>query len=432
MSTSSSDRSALNGSPPATHQPAWILELTPQERGTLIATFGGWALDGLDVMVYSFVIPSLIVAWHISNGQAGLLAAVVLLISATGGWLAGLLADRFGRARILQMTILWFALFTFLSGFTHSFWQLLLTRGLQGLGFGGEWAVGSVLMGETIRAQHRGKAVGTVQGGWAIGWGLAAIFYTVLFSVLPAAIAWRAMFWIGILPALLVFYIRRYVPEPAVYRQTRLQLERMGHRSHFLEIFGPTLLRITLLTSLMATGAQGGYYAITTWLPTFLKTTRGLSVLNTGGYLFVVIAGSFVGYMVGAYLTDRLGRRWTLIVFAAFSFVTITFYTYLPISNHVMLVLGFPLGFFASGSFSPMGSFLTELFPTRVRGSAQGFAYNFGRGVGALFPTLVGYLSARFSLGHAIACFAVTAYLAMIIAVCLLPETRGKELSVAD
>jgi MFS family permease len=432
VSTSSSDRSALNGSPPATHQPAWILELTPQERGTLIATFGGWALDGLDVMVYSFVIPSLIVAWHISNGQAGLLAAVVLLISATGGWLAGLLADRFGRARILQMTILWFALFTFLSGFTHSFWQLLLTRGLQGLGFGGEWAVGSVLMGETIRAQHRGKAVGTVQGGWAIGWGLAAIFYTVLFSVLPAAIAWRAMFWIGILPALLVFYIRRYVPEPAVYRQTRLQLERMGHRSHFLEIFGPTLLRITLLTSLMATGAQGGYYAITTWLPTFLKTTRGLSVLNTGGYLFVVIAGSFVGYMVGAYLTDRLGRRWTLIVFAAFSFVTITFYTYLPISNHVMLVLGFPLGFFASGSFSPMGSFLTELFPTRVRGSAQGFAYNFGRGVGALFPTLVGYLSARFSLGHAIACFAVTAYLAMIIAVCLLPETRGKELSVAD
>jgi len=432
VSTSSSDRPALNGSPRATHQPAWIFELTPRERSTLIATFGGWALDGLDVMVYSFVIPSLIVAWHISKGQAGLLAAVVLLISAMGGWLAGLLADRFGRARILQITILWFALFTFLSGFTHSFWQLLLTRGLQGLGFGGEWAVGSVLMGETIRAQHRGKVVGIVQGGWAIGWGLAAIFYTVLFSVLPAEIAWRAMFWIGILPALLVFYIRRYVPEPAVYSQTRQQLERMGHHSHFLEIFDPALLRITLLTSLMATGAQGGYYAITTWLPTFLKTTRGLSVLNTGGYLFVVIAGSFAGYMVGAYLTDRLGRKWTLIVFAAFSFVTITFYTYLPISNHVMLVLGFPLGFFASGSFSPMGSFLTELFPTRVRGSAQGFAYNFGRGVGALFPTLVGYLSARLSLGHAIACFAVTAYLAMIIAVCLLPETRGKELSVAD
>jgi len=383
-------------------------------------------------MVYSFVIPSLIAAWHISKGQAGLLAAVVLLISAIGGWLAGLLADRFGRARILQITIVWFAFFTFLSGFTNSFWQLLVTRGLQGLGFGGEWAVGSVLMGEAIRAQHRGKAVGTVQGGWAIGWGLAAIFYTVLFSVLPTTIAWRAMFWIGILPALLVFYIRRYVPEPAVYSQTRQQLAQVGKPSHFLEIFSPTLLRITVLTSLMATGAQGGYYAITTWLPTYLKTTRGLSVLNTGGYLFVVIAGSFVGYMISAYLTDRLGRKRTLMIFAASSFLTITAYTYLPISNHVMLVLGFPLGFFASGSFSPMGSFLTELFPTRVRGSAQGFAYNFGRGVGALFPTLVGYLSARLSLGHAIAVFAITAYLTMIVAVILLPETRGKELSIAD
>ncbi len=431
MSTFSPHRRAPDG-PSVKREPAWILQLTPQERSTLVATFGGWALDGMDVMVYSFVIPSLIAAWHISKGKAGLLAAVVLLISAVGGWLAGLLADRFGRARILQITIVWFALFTFLSGFTHSFWQLLLTRGLQGLGFGGEWAVGSVLMGETVRAQHRGKAVGTVQGGWAIGWGLAAIFYTVFFSVLPAAIAWRAMFWIGILPALLVFYIRRYVPEPALYSQTRQKLASLGERSHFLEIFAPALLRITVLTSLMATGAQGGYYAITTWLPTYLKTARGLSVLNTGGYLIVVIAGSFVGYMVSAYLTDRLGRKWTLIVFAASSFVTIAVYTYVPISNGVMLLLGFPLGFFASGSFSPMGSFLTELFPTRVRGSAQGFAYNFGRGVGALFPTLVGYLSARLSLGHAIACFAVSAYLVMIGAVCLLPETRGKELSVAD
>jgi MFS family permease len=433
VSTISSHRRGLNESPmPAKYEPAWILQLNPQERSTLVATFGGWALDGLDVMAYSFVIPSLIAAWHISKGEAGVLATVVLVISAIGGWMAGLLADRFGRTRILQITIVWFAFFTFLSGFTHSFWQLLLTRGLQGLGFGGEWAVGSVLMGEAIRAQHRGKAVGTVQGGWAVGWGLAAIFYAVLFSVLPAAIAWRAMFWIGILPALLVFYIRRYVPEPAVYSETRKELERMGHQSNFLEIFDPALLRVTALTSLMATGAQGGYYAITTWLPTYLKSTRGLSVLNTGAYLIVVIAGSFVGYMVSADLTDRLGRKRTLIVFAALSLVAVAVYTYMSISNHVMLMLGFPLGFFASGSFSPMGSFLTELFPTRVRGSAQGFAYNFGRGMGAISPTLVGYLSARLSLGHAIAVFAATAYLVMIVAVCLLPETRGKELTVTD
>jgi len=410
----------------------WIFDLTPQERSTLVATFGGWALDGMDVMVYSFVIPTLIAAWHISKGQAGLLGTAALLISAVGGWLAGLLADRFGRARVLQITILWFAFFTFLSGFTNSFWQLLFTRGLQGLGFGGEWAVGSVLMGETIRARYRGKAVGTVQGGWAVGWGITAICYTVLFSVLPAATAWRAMFWIGILPALLVFYIRRHVAEPEVFNRTRAREAALGEGSHFLEIFSPALLKTTFLTALLATGVQGGYYAITTWLPTFLKTARGLSVLNTGGYLFVVIVGSFIGYMISAWLADRLGRKRTLILFAVSSFLTVTAYTYLPISNALMLVLGFPLGFFASGSFSPVGAFFTELFPSRLRGSGQGFSYNFGRAIGALFPTLVGYLSARISLGHAISAFAVAAYLVMIFAVLLLPETRGKELQVYE
>jgi MFS family permease len=416
----------------ATHERAWIFGLTAQERSTLVATFGGWALDGMDVMIYSFVIPSLIAAWEISKGQAGILGTAALLISALGGWLAGLLADRFGRVRVLQITIAWFALFTFLSGFTNSFWQLLVTRGLQGLGFGGEWAVGSVLMGETIRAQHRGKAVGTVQGGWAIGWGVAAISYAVLFSILPAATAWRAMFWIGILPAVLVFYIRRNVPEPEVFHRTRERETALGEGTRFLEIFSPALLKTTLLTSLLATGAQGGYYAITTWLPTLLKTVRGLSVLNTGGYLFVVIMGSFVGYMVSAWLADRLGRKRTLILFAVCSFVTVAAYTYLPISDAIMLVLGFPLGFFASGSFSPIGAFFTELFPSRLRGSGQGFSYNFGRGIGALFPTLVGYLSARISLGHAISVFAVAAYLVMVFAVLLLPETRGKELRVYE
>ena len=410
----------------------WILDLTSDERATLIATFGGWALDGMDVMVYSFVIPTLIAAWHMSKGQAGMLSTVALLISAVGGWLAGLLADRFGRTRILQLTIVWFAVFTFLSGFTNSFWQLLVVRGLQGLGFGGEWAVGSVLMGEAIRAQYRGKAVGTVQGGWAVGWGVTAISYTVLFSLLPAAIAWRAMFWIGIVPALLIFYIRRYVPEPDVFRRTRAREASLGEGSNFLAIFSPALLRTTLLTALLAVGAQGGYYAITTWLPTFLKTTRGLSVLNTGAYLFVVIVGSFIGYMVSAWLADRLGRKQTLVLYAICSFLTVVAYTYLPISNSLMLVLGFPLGFFASGVFSPIGAFFTELFPSRVRGSGQGFSYNAGRGIGALFPTLVGYLSVRMGLGHAISTFAVIAYLTMVVATLLLPETRGRELQAYE
>jgi MFS family permease len=415
---------------PAASRP-WICDLTPNERVTLVATFGGWALDGMDVMIYSFVIPTLVATWHMSEGQAGLLSTATLLISAAGGWLAGSLADRWGRTRILQLTILWFAVFTFLGGFTNSFWQLLVVRSLQGLGFGGEWAVGSVLIGEAIRSHYRGKAVGTVQAGWAIGWGVSAVCYTWFFSLLPAAIAWRFLFWIGILPALMVSYIRRRVPEPEVFQQARDLADSRGESSNFFQIFSAALLPTTLLTALLAIGAQGGYYAITTWLPTYLGSTRGLSVLNTGAYLFVVIAGSFVGYLASAWLADRLGRKPTLLLFCVCSFLAVVAYTYLPISNSVMLLLGFPLGFFASGVFSPIGAFFTELFPNGVRGSGQGFSYNVGRAIGALFPTLVGYLSTRMGLGHAISAFAVIAYLTMASATLLLPETLGRELGVS-
>jgi MFS family permease len=408
----------------------WMTQLDAKERTTLIATFGGWMLDGMDVMVYSFVLPSLIVLWHISKGQAGLLGTSTLLLSSVGGWLAGLAADRYGRVRILQITILWFAFFTFLSGFTNTFDQLFIVRGLQGLGFGGEWAVGSVLIGETIRAKYRGRAVGTTQGGWALGWGISALFYTFLFTKLPINIAWRAMFWIGILPAFLAFWVRSHVTESDIFERGATT-RKAASRVKFLEIFSPHMLRITLLASLVALGAQGGYYAITTFLPLYLSA-RGLSVTHTGGYLLVVIAGSFCGYLTSAWLTDHLGRRVTLILFAALSFTTVLLYTVIPISNTTTLLLGFPLGFFPSGSFSPMGSFFTELFPTDLRGSGQGFAYNLGRGVGALFPTLVGYFSGRMQLGQAIAVFAVTAYLVMIVGVLLLPETQGVELIATE
>lgn len=405
---------------------AWFTQLNAKERSTLVATFAGWMLDGMDVMVYSFVLPTLVVLWHISKGEAGLLGTSALLLSSLGGWLAGLAADRFGRVKVLQFTILWFAFFTFLSGFANSFTQLLVFRGFQGLGFGGEWAVGSVLIGETIRSEYRGRAVGTVQGGWAIGWAISALFYMLFFALLPPALAWRAMFWVGLLPALLAVWVRSHVSESDIFERT-LATKKTESSTHFLQIFSPALLKTTLLASLVALGAQGGYYAITTWLPLYMNA-RGLSVMHTGGYLLVVIAGSFAGYLTAAHLADKIGRKWTLILFAVLSFTTVLLYMVLPISDDVMLFLGFPLGFFPSGAFSPMGAFFTELFPTSLRGSGQGFAYNLGRGVGALFPALVGYFSAHMQLGKAIAIFAVTAYMLMALSVLLLPETRGIDL----
>ena len=165
----------------------WFRELNTTERRTFIGAFGGWAIDALDFMVFTFVISTLMTLWHIDKGQAGMLGTVTLLFSAVGGWLAGILADRYGRVRILQYTIIWFSVCTVAIGFAQNFEQLFVLRALQGLGFGGEWAVGSVLMGEIVRAQHRGKAVGTVQSGWAVGWGAAALLYTCLLYTSDAA-----------------------------------------------------------------------------------------------------------------------------------------------------------------------------------------------------------------------------------------------------
>src|SRR5437868_3215937 len=204
-------------------------DMSGRERRTFGACFGGWALDGMDFQFYSFVIPSLIAEWHLTRAQAGTLQTTTLLVSAAGGWIAGLLADRIGRVRTLQITILWFALFTGLSGLAQNYGQLLAARALMGLGFGGEWAAGAVLMGEAIAARHRGKVVGTVQSGWALGWGAAAILYTVVFRKLPEQTAWRVLFLAGIAPALLVFYIRRYVEEPEIFPAARAQAVKSSH-----------------------------------------------------------------------------------------------------------------------------------------------------------------------------------------------------------
>ncbi|WP_439855998.1 MFS transporter [Pseudomonas yamanorum] len=407
---------------------SWFSELNTVEKRTFYSAFGGWALDALDFMVFTFVIASLMTLWHIDKGAVGILSTVTLLFSSIGGWGAGILADRYGRVRLLQISILWFSICTVLIGFAQNFEQLFVLRALQGLGFGGEWAVGSVLIGEMVRAEHRGKAVGIVQSGWAVGWGGAALLYTLSFSFLPEDLAWRSLFWIGIVPALLVLYIRKYVPEPEVFLQTKKNQSETGNSVAFWHIFSPALLRTTLLSALLCMGVQGGYYAITTWLPAYLKLEKGLSVFGTGSYLMVVIIGSFFGYVCGAFLSDRLGRRPNFILFAVLSAISVVCYMQLNLTDTQMLILGFPLGFAASGIYSGMGAFLTELYPSAVRANGQAFSYNFGRAVGALFPGLVGFISAQYTLGTAIAIFAGGAYCLVIVVTLFLPETKGKQL----
>jgi MFS family permease len=410
----------------------WLQSTSASERRALLATYAGYGLDGFDFMIYSFIIPTLLTLWNMSKAEAGYIASGALITSAIGGWAAGVLADRFGRARILQLTVLWFAIFTFLSGFTHNFGELFVTRAMQGFGFGGEWSVGSVLVAEIIDARHRGKATGLVQSSWSVGWAAAALAFWAVSAILPPAVAWKILFWLGILPGLLVIYIRRKVPEPAIFMQMRAQRAALAgnmpaRRGVFLDIFRPPLLRTTILATMLSTGMLAAYYSITTWLPTFLANERHLSVGASTGYLLMLISGSLAGYLVSAWLTDAIGRRRGFILFAACAMVLILLYTRLPVAGGMFLI-GFPLGFFILGIFSGMGACLAELYPSAVRGSGQGFTYSVGRGIGGLCPSLIGLLSTRFPLGDAIAGFTVAAYALVIVSALAIPETRGRVL----
>ncbi|MCL8207161.1 MAG: MFS transporter [Actinomycetia bacterium] len=401
-------------------RPYGTLSLTAAERPAFWATFLGWALDGMDYMIYTLVLPALLVTFKLTTVQGGVLGSTTLLVSALGGIIAGTVSDRIGRVRTLAAAVVVYSVFTALSGLATSYSTLLVFRALEGLGFGGEWAVGAVLVAETVRNSERGRVLGYMQSAWAIGWGIAEIVALIVLPI-AGAMGWRILFWIGILPAFLAFYILRRVPEPAVWVK-KADTARQG--LSFWKIFRPGLLRRTVFAALLAAGADSGYYAIFTWLPTYLKADRHLSVVGSGSYLLLVILGSFVGYVVSGYIADWLGRKATFVIYAVLSAVVILAYTHFNISNGAMLGLSFPLGFFASGIFSGFGSFLAELFPTEVRGAGQGFTYNVGRGVSALAPLIVGALATTYGLAGGISIFAPLVYLVCLVSLLFLPETK--------
>lgn len=415
----------------------WFGSLSHGEKRAFFSSAAGWGLDAFDYMIFPLTLTAIATSFALSKSQSGWIATTTLVVSAVGGVLAGMLADRIGRVRTLMLTIGVYSVFTLLCGLAPNYPTLLVFRTLLGLGFGGEWAAGAILIAEIATPRYRGRILGMVQSAWAVGWGLAVVAYTILFSLLPPATAWRVMFFIGIAPALLILYVRRGVDESEVFVATRktVQTDRapqQAQRASIVQIFRPDLLRTTIFGALLATGVQGGYYAIFTWLPAYLKGTRGLTVVGTGGYLAVLIIGSFIGYVLSGYINDWWGRRLTFAVFSVASGVLIIGYTQLPAgANTLLLILGFPLGFFASGIFSGFGSYLAELYPTRARGAGQGFCYNFGRALGAFFPAAIGYLSGSIGLGGAIG-FGAIGYLIALIALLFLPETRGKLLVAVD
>lgn len=401
----------------------WFKSASPVERRAFWACFGGWSVDALNVQVFTLAIPALIAAFGIDKTQAGILAGCGLVTGALGGWFGGALSDRIGRVRALQITVLWFGVTAFLSAFCTDFSQLLVLKAVQGFGFGAEWSAGAVLMAEMVRPEHRGKAMGTVQSGWAVGWGASVLLYAATFSFLPPDLAWRVLFAVGLLPALLVLWGMRHLPEP---RSGRDDANRPLFLTSLLGVLRPDMLRITMLGGLLGFGAHGGFYGLFSWLPTYLKTERGLTVMGTGSYLGVIIVAFGLGCVTAGYLLDWLGRRRTVLLFAVGCTVITIAYLLLPISGTAMLVLGFPLGLCAAGIPASMGPLFSELFPTGMRGSGVGFCYNFGRILSGGLPPLIGYMSGRMSLGAAIGIDAGLAYGIVVVAALLLPETRGK------
>ncbi|WP_026423797.1 MFS transporter [Actinokineospora inagensis] len=400
----------------------WWRDLPRPGRKAVVGAFLGYGLDSYDFWVLPLGLPAIAATFGLNTGQTGLLSTMTLLFSAAGGVIAGVLADRLGRVRTLMITVVAYALCTALCGLAPDYGTLLVLRALQGLGFGGEWATGAVLVAEYVGAAGRGRAVSVVQSAWAVGWGAAALVSTAVFSLTEPTTGWRILFLTGALPALLLVYLRKGIEDAPAFSAERA-------RGSLHAIFRRDLLRHTVFASALATGVQGGYYTLATWLPSYLHKDRGLPALNAGGYLGFLVVGAFLGYLVGGHLADRFGRKNTFRLFAVLSAALLLLYTELPGSaGSYVMYLGLPLGFCASAIFSGFGAYLSELYPGEARGTGPGFTYNIGRAVGAFFPAFVGFFAVHYGIGGAMA-FGAVAYALAFTALFWLPETRGRELS---
>jgi MFS family permease len=413
---------------------AWYREADSRTRRVFWTCSAGWAMDTADGLIFQYMIPLLVVALGMTLQQAGLVSSANYFASAIGGWIGGWMCDRFGRARILQLTILWFSVFSCLSGFAHGFQQLLLIRTLQGLGFGAEWAVGAVLLGEMITPRHRGKALGTVHSGAAIGSGIAALLAGPVASAFPPDLGWRIAFWMGILPAALIFFVRRRSDDAEIFKLARQRSAERGGHAGILQIFTPRLLRTTALAALLSIGVQGGAYAIGNYTTAFLTMERGLSPSVAGVCVLLLSAGGFFGFITNAYVSDRIGRRGVCRLFCIGFVLAAALYLFAPLGDSLWALIpaGMIYGFFQFGMYAAFGPFFTELFPTELRGAGQAFAYNFGRACGAIFVLAVAQAAKVIALSAAMASFAIAGMAIALLAIFLLPETAGRQLQSMD
>ena len=388
----------------------------------LFAAQLGWMLDAMDFLLFNFAVIQIQKEFVLSKTTVGILLGVGLMAGSIGGVAFGPIADRIGRVRALTLSILLYSLATAGLATSGSLWQLVVWRVLVGFGMGGEWSCGSVLVAETWPAEHRGKALGIMQSGWAIG----ALFAAALSALMLTRFGWRVLFLVGALPAIAAFFIRRGVEEPTIWRT------REATKSNWFEMFSPPFVRRTVVVTSVAASVLLAYWGVTSWLPTFLATPvadggAGLTITKSSVWLIVLQVGAFAGYVSFGWFADHIGRRpaFTVFMIAATALVPLfAFYARTPV---LLLAIGLPVGFFMHGYFSMFGAMLAELFPTRIRASAQGFCYNSGRLFSAAAPFGIGAFAQRYGFASVIAVAALFFALGGAL-VWLLPETKGAEL----
>lgn len=407
----------------------WLREATSDQRKSLLAASLGWMLDAMDVMLYSMVLAHLMTALEMGPATAGLLGSVTLVSSAVGGLLFGVMADRIGRKTALSASILVYSVFTAACGLSTGVVQLAVFRVFLGLGMGGEWATGAALVAETWPARHRGKALGLMQSAWAVGYGLAAV---VTALVLPRW-GWRAVFFAGIAPALATLWIRRSVKDPEIWLASRAaHAARGGWTAGIRELFEPPLRRLTFLAATVNAATMFAWWGLFTWIPPFLalppsKGGAGLDIVKTTKWVVLMQVGMWLGYVTFGYVSDRFGRKRAYITYLFVAAAIVPIYGAAAASPITLLLLGPLVAFFGTGYFVGFAVLSAELFPTRIRATAQGLTYNFGRAVSAAAPYVVGSLAAERGLGFAFRLVSV-AFLGAALLAFFLPETRGREI----
>ena len=413
----------------------WYAAITPDQWRVLVAAKLGWMLDAMDFMLYAVAVGRLKTYFGFGDATAGMLGTVTLAASALGGLIFGVLADRIGRTRALMGTIFIFSFASLGAATSQTATQLLVWRAILGVGMGGEWAAGAVLVSETWPPAHRNKAISIMQSGWALGYILAAVLAAlVLGSPRLGAGSWRLLFALGVLPSVLILWIRRNVPEPPAWIDRAQQRDRAMFAS-LQAIFGRPLVGRTLLVILLGSTLQFAYWGIFFWLPGFLSRPvaqggAGMGVVGSLGWLIPVQVGAYFGYLTFGFIADRIGRRRTFVLFVLTAAALVPIYGQMTRIPIVLLLLGPVLGYVGHGYFSMFGSFVAELFPTAVRATGQGTTFNAGRLAGALAPFVIGVLAQQPSVGIGLALGSTSAFfLASALLIFTLPDRSGQPLS---